>query len=258
MTPMRVRAYMAEPVISLRGALHFDGILATAVFRAMSRQEQNALPPINSRWAEDMLLPLATWSLRCRIPRGTHPNLYMPDPSSPAHGYVWGWKASAACRQVLCEGVREVRKKPPVDAMVQWGRDKRVDMACGQLKAQDKAYPQQWSDVVTWYAVGDIEQVRALLRRVDGIGKLCAMGAGWLLRGRDGPKWAVEPWPHDWSMWADIGATRILMRNLPVESAPDMPALTHDSIRAPYHHPSRRFPCRRADCARLDRAEWTG
>lgn len=46
---------------------------------------------------------------------------------------------------------------------------------------------------VSWYVVGEREEIEALLARVTHVGKKTAQGNGRL------SGWAVESWPEDWS-----------------------------------------------------------
>jgi len=62
---------------------------------------------------------------------------------------------------------------------------------------------------IEWYCVGDKREIESLLSTVTHIGKKTAQGWGRVIR------WAVEPWPEDYSVWREGR----LMRGIPPEDA---------------------------------------
>jgi len=236
--PLRITARMAEPVITMDSHMHFDGILAYGAYQALPRAEKEALPPLpGAEWAIDFDLPLERWERPAAVLPGIHPRLI-------ECGTIWGWKASAACARWLSHGHHEVRKKPALDEMARLTRDNRVQINCMRFKAAGKRYPTMWAPIIRWYAVGDAEEVAHLLSFVFGVGKLCGHGMGHLCMRDDGmPDWTVEPWPHDWSCYAEIDGQQRPTRRMPA----DEQWHRADGIRAPYHHSSRRYPCVQPD-----------
>ena len=204
-TPLRITASLAEPFIYYGDGMHLDGLVALGFFRAMPREEQEALPPISSDDPTDFPLPLDRWE----------------------YGGAWGWKASAVHCTVLRASVYEVRKKTAVAQMARYTSSPSVEISGGHFKSTNVPFPQAFAHTLTWYAVGDLLEVGRLLALVHGVGKLCKGGCGRVIR------WAVEEWPEDWSLLRG-GA---LTRRMPWGFAPGI--RRHGAIRTPYHHRSR-------------------
>lgn len=242
MMPLRVRVRMAKPVCAIQGAIHLDGLVAVGAYRSLSREHQNAVPPITSAWALDFDLPLARWERECLIPEGVNPALWESTGERDGRqvGMVWGWCASASCVDWKMDTLEPLRKKPPIDAMVRWSDDARIETATGPLKMHDKKYPLRWADTLAWYCVGDPVELARALSFVTHIGR--GSGHGWgaiALDDDDLPRWQIDPWSYDWSI---TGPDNQAMRHMPDQNAPSRPVLRHTAIRAPYHHTSRRFP----------------
>lgn len=85
---------------------------------------------------------------------------------------------------------------------------------------------------VSWYVVGDREDIEALLAPVAHAGKKTSQGNGRIIR------WSVEPWAEDWSISGEDGR---LMRALP---APDDPAAVLYGYRPSYWLAENQMPCR--------------
>lgn len=201
--PMRVIAYMAEPVVTYGDGLMLDGPLAYGAFLEFVREHgPDALPPMTPAEAVDFDLPLAIW-----VERG-----------------AWGWCCSRAHAEWLAENKVELRKKPALEEMRRYTEAKNHHISLGPHKARDLAYPSRFAFEVEWYALGDRERVAALLGRVSHIGKLCNHGYGKVLR------WVVEP-------MGPLERDRWMARHMPAEGGRMLP------VRAPYHHRSRRAPC---------------
>jgi CRISPR type IV-associated protein Csf3 len=226
MIPLKITARMAEHVAGWDDGIHLDGILSFGAYRDLTAEQRLALPDITTPWAVDFDLPLERWTesvegVRC------HENLFieppMVDREGRSSGGVWGWKASAAHADWKVAGLHNVRKRPDVGRMVRYTNSPSVNLKGGQFKSQDLPYPTRFAAEIVWYALGDLAMVRRLLARVISIGKLSNHGLGRVL------EWTVEPhWDHD--AWT----ARVM---------PDMSSGVMASIRAPYHHPSRRIQC---------------
>lgn len=112
---------------------------------------------------------------------------------------------------------------PHVDGMDHW--NKRFDVAHADLidfgtkrgnviveQGQYKAYhmPVYYRSAlwVSWYVVGDREELHRLMPHITNLGKKAAQGWGAVLR------WEIVPWPHDWSVYGPDGA---VMRAVPAQ-----------------------------------------
>lgn len=212
--PLRVRAYPSGQIITYGDGLPLDGPLAWAFFDALPDAERDALPPLNGPDAIDFDLPLAKW----------------------VGGGAWGWRCSWACADIRAEGRAEIRKRTISDEAAAWSDARRMDTSAGRFKPADLAYPSIVAPVITWYCVGDLGQIRALLSRIHAVGKATNKGYGRIMR------WEVEPHAADLSLACDGE----LMRALPPEVArplvaqPELYFERKHGIRPPYHHASRR------------------
>lgn len=212
--PLRVRAYPAGPIVTYGDGLPLDGPLAWAFFDALPDDVRDALPSLSGAEAVDFDLPLAKW----------------------VGGGTWGWRCSWACMDVRGETRAEIRKRTVSDEAAQWSAAKAINTSAGRYKPCDLAYPALIAPVITWYAVGDLDAVRALCDRIPAVGKSVNKGYGKILR------WEVEPHPADISLSYDGE----IMRALPPEMArplvkdPDAYTPRAHGVRAPYHHASRR------------------
>lgn len=215
--PMKVTAIMGEPVVYFEDGMHFDGPLSFGAYVEYVREHGDNLPPMGA-WALDFDLPLSRWTVPA--PAGVDPRLLDTD------GRLWGWRASAAQADWVAQGRLEVRKRPAEEAMIRYTRAASHHSGMGPLKAKDIAHPTLLAFEIQWYAHGDRKGVERLLSYVTHIGALVGHGPGRVLR------WVVEPMGVDWSCERDGK----LMRVMPREGGP------RRSIRAPYHHRSRRAP----------------
>ncbi len=86
------------------------------------------------------------------------------------------------------------------------GRRGKVIVEQGRYKAYHMPTFLRHALWLSWYVVGDREEIEALLAFVTHVGKKTAQGNG-RLNG-----WAVEPWPEDWSVTDPDGR---LMRAIP-------------------------------------------
>lgn len=224
--PTRVTAVLAHPIVGLpRNPLHLDGPLAWAAYvdaQTDPAEQPLHLPPMRE-WAHDFALPLATWTGPCTRP-DPDPRLLAADGAS-----AWGWACSRGHYRVLRHTVAAVRRRPPLDEMVQWTRVPRHHPALGPRRAADDAHQAVWVDQVEWWALADLPRLRHLLTRLRYLGRLARHGWGKILTVTAQPDPAADAW---WR-W----------RHMP------HPDGTVETIRAPYHHRSRAMPCRMQQAA---------
>lgn len=218
-TPVRVTAYLAEPVLHLYGnPLHLDGPLSWAGYlEHVAEHGHHTIPPIGRDQAVDFALPLATWT--ASAPGPVHPLAVAATP-----GHVWGWACSAAHYIPLGSTAVSVSRRPAVEAAVRYTRDNRWHLSTGPLKARLTTEPAVLVMTVTWWALAEPERLASMLARVHGLGRKTRHGHGRVLR------WKVEVDDAAWELWRN----RVW---------PDQTGQL-DGIRAPYHHHTRRMPCR--------------
>jgi hypothetical protein len=167
--------------------------------------------------AYDFGLPLATWIAPCSR-EDPDPRLLAADGTS-----VWGWACSRAHYRVLRHTVAAVRRRPPVDEMAYWSTAAKHHPGLGPRRAVDAAHQAVWVDGITWYALADPDRLQSLLSLLTHVGRLARHGYGQVLSAtvqEHAP--AVRRWRSRW---------------LP------HPAGVPQTVRAPYHHQSRRMSC---------------
>lgn len=230
-----IEATLSEPIVTYGDGIHLDGPLAYAAFMSMSPKERAKVPPIESDWAEDFGLPLDRWESECELPFTADPRITTDGKLTKTEngfiGNVWGWKCSAAIPvgQVL-HAQHNLRKKPAIEKMIQYGTDNRYNAGMGPHKAKDLVYPTVQVRTLRWHCVGDMDATLTMLTRyVPSIGKLSRQGPGRVLR------WEATLVDYDWSLWGDDGRP---MRRLPSLMFPNHSVLD-GTIRAPYFHRSR-------------------
>lgn len=219
-TPVRVTARFAQPIVGLpRDPMHLDGPLSWAAYLDAVECEDRAtlrLPPMRE-WAHDFTMPLATWTGPCTRP-DPDPRLLAADGVS-----VWGWACSAARYGVVRHTAARIRRRPAVDQMVEWTSADRYHPALGPRRAADVPHQAVWVDRVEWCALADPARLRVLLCRLTHVGRLARHGWGQVL---------------GWDVVVD-GAARGGWRWRWFPAAGGVPG----TVRAPYHHGSRRMPC---------------
>lgn len=218
MVPVRIEAFMAEPVVGLdTNPLHLDGPLSQAGLAVyLDRYGHGHLPPMTPEFCVDFRLPLATWTRPA--PEGVHKLAFC------TAGQVWGWACSAADYQPAGHTVTQVRRRPAVDVMARYTPDKSHHLSTGPLKARDVPHPAVLVETIRWWALTpDPGLLQAMLGRVPGIGRMPRHGDGRV---------------HTWTVSVDeLARERWQWRTWPAAAGQD------GSIRAPYHHPSRKMPC---------------
>jgi len=222
-TPVRVDARLAQPVVGLpRDPMHLDGPLSWAAYLDAldaADRETLRLPPMGS-WAHDFVQPFATWTAACTRD-DPDPRLLGADGVS-----VWGWACSAASYRVVRHAVAQVRRRPPVDEMVRWTAAERYHPALGPRRAANMQHQAVWVDGMSWWALADPGRLRELLSRLTHVGRLARHGWGQVLSLDvvEDPEAAVR-WQDRW--FPQVGGVP-------------------GTVRAPYHHESRRMPCQPA------------
>lgn len=220
--PLVVTAELSEPVIYYGDGMHLDGLLAYSAFRVYARHNGlDGIPHITEPWVVDFDLPLCRWT--APAPEETDSRLLTAD------GQAWGWCASAV--QLPDDAPRRsvaLRKMPATDEMARYTDSPSVTLGAGALKAADLVFPAVLTRQLVWYAAGDKNKVRRLLKHITHVGKKTAHGYGRVQR------WSVRQADDDWS----TDRAGVLMRRMPATVRPQ--AHHHRmAVRPPYHHPSR-------------------
>lgn len=109
-------------------------------------------------------------------------------------------------------------------------RSGRINVAAGYMKAYRHPIPVILTPEITWYAVGDADEIRRMVSKVSWLGKNRSQGFGLI------DEWTVGPHPHDWS---ERGPAGRIMRDLPTR--PEA-AEGNQGIRPPYHVRTNRYP----------------
>lgn len=206
--PMRVIARLASGIVTIDGLLHLDGILAYVAWRR--HPERDSLPDPNLTDApEDFALPLDRWE----------------------HGGEWGWCASSCEADWIAEDTRYISRPTPTAEMARFSAAPSVNVGAGGAKAMRVPHAVRVAREVRWYARGDLDAVRDMLRDVTHLGRLRHHGAGEIMG------WDVAPWDADWSCVRAGSPMRFLPAGFP-GVADDSP-VARGGIRPPYWHPAR-------------------
>lgn len=108
-------------------------------------------------------------------------------------------------------------------------RTGRINTKAGYMKSYRHPVPVLLIPEITWYAVGDAQEITRMVNQISWIGKNRSQGFGWI------NQWRVESWSEDWS--EHVGNHR--MRDIPV---PEDEADGYSSIRPPYWHRRNKYP----------------
>lgn len=156
--------------------------------------------PLTATYAHDFPLPLDRWE----------------------QSGTWGWCTSRPVVDVLGQTAVQVRRKPAIEAMAQYGKERKHHAALGPTKARDTTISAQLVGTVTWQArVTDRDELERLLRMITHLGGRHRNGYGTVR------EWRLDPGtPDGW-------------RDRPMPSPGGRP----QGVRAPYWHPARRVPC---------------
>lgn len=187
MIPLRVMADMASRVVLGRDGLHLDALLMAAVAR------RDDLPPLctqaDALRAKDVPIPVSL---------------------SPCSRY---YLCTAQIGAPIAREARYVQRRFPMREAIAMGDAslRRVATNAGPCKAFRIPVEATHVPVLTWYAIGDLGQVRDLLSLVSRLGRRRAVGEG-LVRA-----WSVEPCDP----WGDgfpvLDAERRPLRHLPLD-----------------------------------------
>jgi len=222
MTPLKVTAHIAEPIIDYGDGMHLDGLLAYAKFRQRQRAGEEFPDPNHVDWPTDFDLPLSRW--QAPLAGECHARLL------DSNGKLWGWHASdIQWPDYAIEGSVALRKMTDQDQMVRGTDAGSLKSSTGLLKNRDKTYPTRQARRVWWWAYGDASRVRALLKEVTHVGKLHGHGQGRV------QSWEVEEAAVDRSL---IDKST-LMRRMPASAVEATRPPVRGTIRAPYWHTSR-------------------
>lgn len=223
--PIRVTAYMAEPVVYMGDGMPLDSILAAAAFRRLPGGLRAEMPTADDvDWPADMTMPLAKW----RVPFDGRCDQRLRD----ERGFVWGWCASAVHADWQIHTRVEVRKRTAVEQMQRYTTAGDVELGSGRFKPADLTLPARFARKLVWFARGKPEPVRQLLTRyITSLGRKRGQGNGVVER------WEVEEMAEDWSTMRGDKVTRPM---------PDGYALGRKrvaGIRPLYWHRSRQMAC---------------
>jgi len=115
---------------------------------------------------------------------------------------------------------RFVNRRPIAAEAQMFGDSKRLNITAGVNKGY--RIPQQTAHVrsVTWFAIGDLEEVRRLLQHVTHLGKKRSVGRGAI------ETWRIEPCPEMWDGFP------VVRDGKPLRALPsDYPGLTSPKLR---------------------------
>lgn len=190
MKPLRVEASLVSRVVMpVEGSIHLDGLLMAAVAR------RDALPPLMTQGdvltAKPLEIPIAR-SECCRY-----------------------YLASTSFGEVRARETRYIQRRFPLQEAIAMGGAslKRVATNAGACKAFRIPVEAVHVPQLTWWAVGDAEEVRELLGWVTRVGRRRAVGEGEV---RD---WTVVELDDVWPGFPVLTEDGRPLRNLPLEHA---------------------------------------
>lgn len=212
MEPLRVTATLESgQVATFDGNLPLDSILAAAWIRRHYPNEFWVGAPnrVGDEWIEARL------PLERRESAGE-----------------WFWAASFARYRPLSEEITYWHKRFD-DNMANFldlgGRRGRINTKSGGFKSYRMPLVYMVTPELTWYIVGEREEVAGLLGMIPAVGKKHSAGYGFVAA------WHVEPWPIDLSCRDERGQP---MRAIPTRDGP-----LECGVRPPYWHPVNRVRC---------------
>lgn len=214
MIPLRVRAHVPQQV-TLRDGLMLDAVLMAAV------AIRDRLPPPSVAVAEYGRLP----ELEIPLARSTCGRIYL-------------------CSQARCSlhqhETRYKNRRFPVWEAARFTDMTRVDTGAGPQKSYRVPYSTGFvvGGVLEWYAVGDLEGIRALLALVSHVGRHRGVGQGRVERWEVEP---VEPWPG-FPVVRDGAPLRPLPWAWPGVRVEEC-TIGHECLTPPYWDHARRVQC---------------
>lgn len=198
--PMKVIFEMRSPIVTT-DYIFLDGLISSAVFKDCVLNHYDM--PENRNELIHIPLPLMQY--------GTEEPFYA---------------ASIGYADEIVEGIDHWRKRTEIETT-----KKKINVGSGQYKMYDMPMPTMWAESWTFYANGNIDEVRRLLTsHISAIGKKCSQGFGQIKH------ITVEPSEHGWSVIKD----GVPMRPIPVSGAGefemDCDVVMYYAYRAPYWH----------------------
>lgn len=214
MEPLRITAKLQTgQVCSFDGRLSLDGLLSWVWFREHH-------PEFLEHGAREEDWPDAELPFERRVPEH--------DPSA------WYWAVSlgqyTAQREYVYYWHRRFAAARERYLDLSGRKSGRIDTKAGFMKTYRHPVPVVLTPEITWYAVGDADELRRMLQKATWIGKNRSQGFGWIA------EWLIEPCEADYSEYGPDGRR---MRDLPttIDSAEGV-----EGIRPPYWHRRNRYP----------------
>lgn len=214
MKPLRITATMKTgQLCSYDGRISLDGLLSWAWFREHH-------PELLAYGAEESDWPEAELPLERR---------------ASVHDLgAWYWAVSLGQYETTREYVYHWHRRFAAEREryidLAGKKSGRINVAAGYMKIYRHPVPVILTPEITWYVVGDLDELRRMLVQVGWIGKNRSQGFGWV------DEWRIDPWPEDWS---ERGPDARVMRDIPVS---EDQAQGHEGIRPPYWHRRNRYP----------------
>ena len=147
----------------------------------------------------------------------------MPLPLDTWGADPWVWCTSPVQFDIVQEVTVNIRRKPATQAMARYSTAAKHHAGLGPHKARDTILPAFAARSATWHVnATDTAELADILSYVTHLGPRHRNGFGHITQ------WVIEETSQP-NLWSN--------RPLPA------PAGTLQPIRAPYWHPSRRYPC---------------
>lgn len=145
----------------------------------------------------------------------------------------WYWSVSSPCYILQSEYTDKYRKRwDSHDKSLNWGKRKaKFTTSEGPEKSYDLPLFCRVTDSISWYGVGDKDNVSELLANCTRIGKKRSQGNGEI------SQWIVEPIKEDWHLWRN----KELMRPMPFRllfTHPNMLASEYYQLDWGWRHPA--------------------
>ena len=238
-SPLKISCQVNTPVIDWGDGFYLDGPLSWAMYVEWCLKDGPELDDPNTLdWIVDFALPVAKWEAEPITPVDCDDRLLTPD------GNLWGWCVSRAIIGESLQRKMAIRGSTPTEKYKRYTNATTVKTATGPDKPVDKIYPTTVTNRLTWYALGDAEEVARLLERVTSIGARRNVGFGEIRVDKCGVgQWGVEETEEDRSISWDGR----MMRRMPYGDDGIARPARMMSVRAPYWHPCRRHLLMEAD-----------
>lgn len=143
------------------------------------------------------------------------------------HDGQWWWQCSSPIVDVACRHQRAFHRRLDIGPGTRFTAARRIEVKAGPYK-QSRLHDQiDLTPTVTWHAIGDEAQVRALLRRCVSIGAGTARGLGrvarWEVTADGDPDLARfhRPLPEDFALARGRDGMRLLWGIRPPGRLPD-------------------------------------